>query len=191
MTTISDPDVPTIIAEQLEPQLLDRARSRSRLAVVVGVGLTLFAVLNATAAVYLYRGINDLRTVEARLEELGAFEQRIGARLDTVNNGFQSRFEKLDSQLQGSFNEVNGNIARLEQNLPLAGDAGLSSAPEPVVTTSTVAEASPDTEVAAEPAIADTPRPPKRRVAAAPPAPNPSYQRTQTPDGKVYYRKIN
>lgn len=76
MTTISDPDVPTIIAEQLEPQLLDRARSRSRLAVVVGVGLTLFAVLNATAAVYLYRGINDLRTVEARLEELGAFEQR-------------------------------------------------------------------------------------------------------------------
>jgi len=191
MTTISDPDVPTIIAEQLEPQLLDRAKSRSRLAVVVGVGLTLFAVLNATAAVYLYRGINDLRTVEARLEELGAFEQRIGARLDTVNNGFQSRFEKLDSQLQGSFNEVNGNIARLEQNLPLAGDAGLSSAPEPVVTTSTVAEASPDTEVAAEPAIADTPRPPKRRVAAAPPAPNPSYQRTQTPDGKVYYRKIN
>ena len=191
MTTISDPDVPTIIAEQLEPQLLDRAKSRSRLAVVVGVGLTLFAVLNATAAVYLYRGINDLRTVEARLEELGAFEQRIGARLDTVNNGFQSRFEKLDSQLQGSFNEVNGNMARLEQNLPLAGDAGVSSAPEPVVTTSTVAEASPDTEVAAEPAIADTPRPPKRRVAAAPPAPNPSYQRTQTPDGKVYYRKIN
>ena len=191
MTTISDPDVPTIIAEQLEPQLLDRAKSRSRLAVVVGVGLTLFAVLNATAAVYLYRGINDLRTVEARLEELGAFEQRIGARLDTVNNGFQSRFEKLDSQLQGSFNEVNGNMARLEQNLPLAGDAGLSSAPEPVVTTSTVAEASPDTEVAAEPAIADTPRPPKRRVAAAPPGPNPSYQRTQTPDGKVYYRKIN
>jgi hypothetical protein len=191
MTTISDPNVPTIIAEQLEPQLLDRAKSRSRLAIVVGVGLTLFAVLNATAAVYLYRGINDLRTVEARLEELGAFEQRIGARLDTVNNGFQSRFEKLDSQLQGSFNEVNGNMARLEQNLPLAGDAGVSSAPEPVVTTSTVAEASPDTEVAAEPAIADTPRPPKRRVAAAPPAPNPSYQRTQTPDGKVYYRKIN
>lgn len=191
MTTISDPDVPTIIAEQLEPQLLDRARSRSRLAVVVGVGLTLFAVLNATAAIYLYRGISDLRTVEGRLEELGTFEQRIGARLDTVNNGFQSRFEKLDSQLQGSFNEINGNIARLQQNLPLAGEAGVSSAPEPVVTTSTVAEASPDTEVAAEPAIADTPRPPKRRVAAAPPAPNPSYQRTQTPDGKVYYRKIN
>lgn len=191
MTTISDPHVPAVAAEPIEPQLLDRDASRSRLAIVVGVGLTLFAVLNATAAIYLYRGINDLRTVEGRLEELGAFEQRIVARLDTVNNGFQSRFEKLDSQLQGSFNEVNGNIARLEQNLPLAGDAGVSSAPEPVVTTSTVAEASPDTEVAAEPTIIDTPRPPKRRVAAVPPAPNPGYQRTETPDGKVYYRKIN
>lgn len=191
MTTISDPHVPTIAIEQLDPQLLDRATSRSRLAVAISIGLTLFAVLNATAAVYLYRGINDLRIVEGRLEELGTFEQRIGARLDTVNNGFQSRFEKLDSQLQGSFNEVNGNMARLEQNLPLAGNAGISSAPEPVVTTSTVAEASSDTEVAAEPTIVDTPRPPKRRIATAPPAPNPGYQRTETPDGKVYYRKIN
>ncbi|PBC19638.1 MULTISPECIES: hypothetical protein [unclassified Mesorhizobium] len=191
MTTISDPHVPTVSAEPVEPQLLGRDASRSRLAVVVGVGLTLFAVLNATAAIYLYRGISDLRTVEGRLEELGAFEQRIVARLDTVNNGFQSRFEKLDSQLQGNFNEINGSIARLQQNPPSARDADVSGAPEPVVTTSAVAEASPDTEVAAEPAIADTPRPPKRRVAAAPPGPNPAYQRTETPDGKVYYRKIN
>lgn len=190
MTTISDPDVPTI-AEQLEPQLFDRARSRSRLAVVVGVGLTLFAVLNATAAVYLYRGINDLRTVEGRLEELGTFEQRIAARIDTVNNGFQSRFEKLDGQLQGSFNEINGSIARLEQNPPSARDDSSTSAAEPVITTSTVADASADnSDVVAEPASVDTPRPLKRKN-AAPPAPNPSYQRTETPDGKVYYRKIN
>jgi hypothetical protein len=190
MTTISDPQMPTI-AEQLEPQLLDRGRSRIRLAVAIGVGLTLFAVLNATAAVYLFRGISDLRVVEGRLEELGAFEQRIGARLDTVNNGFQSRFEKLDSQLQGSFNEINGNIARLEQNLPLTDGAGTSSVSEPVVAANNVAEASASSDVAAEPMIVDAPRPPKRRIAAAPPAPNPGYQRTETPDGKVYYRKIN
>ena len=190
MTTISDPHVPTI-AEQLEPQLLDRDKSRYRLAVVVGVGLTLFAVLNATAAVFLYRGITDLRIVEGRLEQLGSFEQRIGARFDTVNNGFQSRFERLDGQLQGRFNELNGTMARLEQNLPLAGDAGISGASEPVITTTTVAEASSNAEVAVEPSIADTPRPPKRRIATAPPAPNPAYQRTETPEGKVYYRKIN
>ncbi|WP_095198240.1 hypothetical protein [Mesorhizobium carmichaelinearum] len=191
MTTISDPHVPTVSAEPVEPQLLDRDASRSRLAVVVGVGLTLFAVLNATAAIYLYRGISDLRVVEGRLEELGTFEQRIVARLDTVNNGFQSRFEKLDSQLQGSFNEINGNIARLEQSPSLTDGAGTSSVSEPVAATGTVMEASSNTDVAAEPTIVDTPRPPKRRVAAAPPAPNPGYQRTETPDGKVYYRKIN
>ena len=191
MTTISDPHVPAVAAEPMEPKLLDRDASRSRLAVVVGVGLTLFAVLNATAAIYLYRGINDLRTVEGRLEELGAFEQRIVARLDTVNNGFQSRFERLDSQLQGNFNEINGSISRLEQNPPSARDDSSIGAAEPVVVTSTVADASSDTsDVAAEPAAVETPRPIKRR-SAAPPGPNPAYQRTETPDGKVYYRKIN
>ncbi|ANN57553.1 hypothetical protein A9174_12805 [Mesorhizobium loti NZP2037] len=191
MTTISDPHVPTVSAEPIEPQLLGKDASRSRLAVVVGVGLTLFAVLNATAAIYLYRGINDLRTVEGRLEELGAFEQRIVARLDTVNNGFQSRFERLDSQLQGNFNEINGSISRLEQNPPSARDDSSIGAAEPVVVTSTVADASSDTSgVAAEPAAVETPRPIKRR-SAAPPGPNPAYQRTETPDGKVYYRKIN
>ena len=191
MTTISDPHVPTVSAEPIEPQLLGKDASRSRLAVVVGVGLTLFAVLNATAAIYLYRGINDLRTVEGRLEELGAFEQRIVARLDTVNNGFQSRFERLDSQLQGNFNEINGSISRLEQNPPSARDDSSTSSAEPVVVTSTVADASSDnSDVAAEPAAVETPRPIKRR-SAAPPGPNPAYQRTETPDGKVYYRKIN
>ncbi|WP_322417887.1 hypothetical protein [Mesorhizobium huakuii] len=175
----------------MEPQLLGRDASRSRLAVVVGVGLTLFAVLNATAAIYLYRGINDLRTVGGRLEELGAFEQRIVARLDTVNNGFQSRFERLDSQLQGNFNEINGSIARLEQNPSSVRDDSSTSAAEPVVVTSAVADASSgNNDVAAEPAAVETPRPIKRK-SAAPPGPNPAYQRTETPDGKVYYRKIN
>ncbi|MGX7876843.1 hypothetical protein ACVDG5_033015 [Mesorhizobium sp. ORM6] len=190
MTTISDPHVPAVAAEPIEPQLLGRDASRSRLAVVVGVGLTLFAVLNATAAIYLYRGINDLRVVEGRFEELGAFEQRIVARLDTVNNGFQSRFERLDSQLQGSFNQINGSIARLEQNPPSARDDSSTSTAEPVVT-STVADASSgNSDVTAEPAAVQTPRPIKRK-SASPPAPDPSYQRTETPDGKVYYRKIN
>ncbi len=191
MTTISDPQMPTM-AESLEAQLLDRDKTKSRLAVTVCIGLALFAVLNATAAVYLYRGINDLRNVEGRLEELGTFEQRIGARLDTVNNGFQSRFEKLDSQLQGSFNEINGTIGRLEQNPPLNRDAGIASAREPAITTSTVAEASPTSDAEAEPTVVETPRPPRKKIAAtAPPGPNPAYQRTETPDGKVYYRKIN
>ncbi|RWG07462.1 MAG: hypothetical protein EOQ55_32920, partial [Mesorhizobium sp.] len=67
---------------------------------VVAAGAVLVTAINVTAAFYLYRGVNDLRALEARLDQLGQFEQRIGARIDTVNNGFQSRFETLDRQLQ-------------------------------------------------------------------------------------------
>ena len=195
MTTISEPEMPTIIAEQLEPPLLDRTTSRSRLAIAVGVGLTLFAVLNATAAVYLFRGISDLRVVEAQLEELGAFEQRISARLDTVNNGFQSRFEKLDRQLQGSFNEINSNVAQLALTRPIAGGEATPGAVEPPeMTTSTLAEAPEalEGESASDPGVIEAPRAPRKRAApAAPPPPSSNYQRIQQADGKVTYRRIN
>ncbi len=130
MTMISDPDMPAIDigpATHTEEQAAVWKPSNARMIGVVAVGALLITAVNITAAVYFYRGINDLRLVERRLEQLGSFEQRIAARLDTVNNGFQSRFEKLDSQLQGSFNEVKGSIARLEQELPLDSDDDMSS----------------------------------------------------------------
>jgi hypothetical protein len=213
MTMIRDPDLPAISfgpaiingpaisigpaidigpATHTGEQAVAGRSSNARMIGVVAAGALLITAVNITAAVYLYRGINDLRFVEGRLEQLGSFEQRIAARLDTVNNGFQSRFEKLDSQLQGSFNEVKGSIARLEQDLPLDSGDGKSSVMEPsVVTTSTMAEA-PIGEEATEASVVEAPRPPKRRIAAAlPPAPNSSYQRIKQPDGKVHYNKIN
>ncbi|TIO05759.1 hypothetical protein [Mesorhizobium sp.] len=195
MTMISDPDMPAIDvgpATHTGEQAVAGKPSNARLIGVITAGALLITAVNITAAVYLYRGISDLRFVEGRLERLGSFEQRIAARLDTVNNGFQSRFEKLDSQLQGSFNEVKGSIARLEQNLPLDSDDDMANVMEPSVVTTTMAEASTDLEAATEPGVVDVPRQPKRRVAAAlPPAPNSSYQRIVQPDGKVHYKKIN
>ncbi|WP_192360095.1 hypothetical protein [Mesorhizobium mediterraneum] len=195
MTMISDPDMPAIDigpATHTEEQAAVGKPSNARMIGVVAAGALLITAVNITAAVYFYRGINDLRLVERRLEQLGSFEQRIAARLDTVNNGFQSRFEKLDSQLQGSFNEVKGSIARLEQELPLDSDDDISSIAEPpVITTSTMAEAATDLEEATEPNILEAPRPPKKRIAAPPPPPNSSYQRIVQPDGKVHYKKIN
>ncbi|TPK85807.1 hypothetical protein FJ936_09810 [Mesorhizobium sp. B2-4-13] len=187
MTTISDPD-DLVIA--VEPLLLDREKSRSRLAIAVSVGLALFALLNATAAVYLYRGINDLRVIEARLENLGQFEQRMSTRLDTVNNGFQSRFEALDDRLRASFGEVNANIAR--QPPEMSGNHGgdeprVVELPSPAEDMAAVASAAD-----AEPAIGDMPRVTRRRSApAAPPAPSSNYQRSVSPEGKVTYHKIN
>lgn len=197
MTMISEPDMPAIeigAATHIEEQAaVGKPSDRSLIGAVV-IGTSLITLVNIIAAVYLYRGISDMRFLEGRLEQLGTFEQRIGGRLDTVNNGFQSRFEKLDSQLQSSFGEINRSIARLEQNQPVAGDEVMSSAAEPsMVATSAVAEAPTviDGEDATDPSGVDAPRQPKRRIAAAAPAPSPDYQRIQQADGKVYYRKIN
>ncbi|MER9016567.1 hypothetical protein [Mesorhizobium sp. M0898] len=197
MTMISDPDMPAIgigPATQAIEQAVAGKPSNARMIGVVAAGTLLITAANLIAAVYLFRGINDLRSVEGRLEQLGSFEQRIAARLDMVNNGFQSRFEKLDNQLQGSFSQINGSIARIEQNLPLVND-DVSTVAEPFVeTTSATAEPVSDLggEEATERSIVEAPRPPKRKIAAAvPPAPSSSYRRIEQPDGKVYYRKID
>jgi hypothetical protein len=188
MTIMSEPDIPAIELGEQEAAVGKPSR-RGTIGVVVA-GAAVVTLVNLTAAIYLYRSINDLRTVEARLELLGQFEQRIGARLDTVNNGFQSRFEKLDGQLQANFNEVNRSVARLELSRPAAADEGVSSAAEPtVVPASTMAEAPTVAENTAEPESIEMPRPPRKR--AAPPPANPAYQRIEQADGKVYYRKVN
>ncbi|RUW85681.1 hypothetical protein [Mesorhizobium sp. M1E.F.Ca.ET.063.01.1.1] len=184
MTMISVPDVPAI--ELGEQEKAPGKPNRARIIGAVAVGAALVTAVNVTAAVYLYRGVNDLRAMEARLEQLGQFEQRIGARIDTVNNGFQSRFETLDRQLQASFGQINGNLAKLEQGQPVATEAETPRAPEPGFAGTTVAEAS----AVENPAEPDSASPTfKRKV--APPGPNPSYQRIQQADGKVYYKKIN
>src|SRR5437899_11654773 len=129
MTMISVPDVPAI--ELGEQEKTPGNASWARTICMIAVGVALVTFVNVTAAIYLYRGVNDLRVVEVRLEQLGQFEQRIGARIDTVNNGFQSRFETLDRQLQASFGHINGNIARLEQGQPAAAEIEMPRAPEP------------------------------------------------------------
>ncbi|MER9745419.1 MULTISPECIES: hypothetical protein [unclassified Mesorhizobium] len=197
MTMISEPDMPAIeigtAARTGEQAVVGKPSDKSIIGAVI-IGTSLLTLVNMVAAVYLYRGISDMRLLEGRLEQLGTFEQRIGGRLDMVNNGFQSRFEKLDSQLQSSFGEINRSMARLAQNQPLARDEVMSSPTEPsMVATGSMAEAPAvlDGEDATEPSVVDTPRPPKRRIAAAAPAPSPDYQRIEQADGKVYYRKIN
>ncbi|MBM2709778.1 hypothetical protein JQK88_00735 [Mesorhizobium caraganae] len=197
MTMISEPDMPAIEIGTATPigeqAAVGKPSDKSIIGAVI-IGTSLITLVNIIAAVYLYRGISDMRFLEGRLEQLGTFEQRIGGRLDTVNNGFQSRFEKLDSQLQSSFGEINRSIARLEQNQPLAHDDVMSSAAEPsMVAANAVAEApvTVDGEDATEPSLVDAPRAPKKRIVATAPAPSPNYQRIEQADGKVYYRKIN
>ncbi|RUV35822.1 hypothetical protein [Mesorhizobium sp. M7A.F.Ca.MR.148.00.0.0] len=195
MTMISEPDMPAIDIgnqEQREPVATEKFSKAKTIGVIVAGGALLITGINMAAAVYLYRGMSDLRFVEARLEQLGAFEQRIAARLDTVNNGFQSRFEKLDSQLQGSFNEIDAGIARLGQTMPVAGGEAMPGAEEPSeFATSTLAQAPEALDGESEPGVIEAPAPRRRIASASPPAPSSNYQRIQQPDGKVYYRRIN
>lgn len=195
MTMISEPDMPAIDIgnqEQREPVATEKFSKAKTIGVIVAGGALLITAINMAAAVYLYRGMSDLRFVEARLEQLGAFEQRIAARLDTVNNGFQSRFEKLDSQLQGSFNEIDASIARLGRNVPVAGGEAMPGAQEPSeIATSTLAQAPEALDGESEPGVIEAPAPRRRIASASPPAPSSNYQRIQQPDGKVYYRRIN
>lgn len=195
MTMISEPDMPAIDIgnqEQREPVATEKFSKAKTIGVIVAGGALLITGINMAAAVYLYRGMSDLRFVEARLEQLGAFEQRIAARLDTVNNGFQSRFEKLDSQLQGSFNEIDAGIARLGQTMPVAGGEAMPGAEEPSeIATSTLAQAPEALDGESEPGVIEAPAPRRRIASASPPAPSSNYQRIQQPDGKVYYRRIN
>jgi hypothetical protein len=185
MTMISAPDVPAI--ELGHRETVPGKPSRAKMICVIAVGALLVTAVNVTAAVYLYRGVNDLRTMEARLDQLGQFEQRIGARIDTVNNGFQSRFETLDRQLQTNFGQINGNIARLEQGQPVAASEPAPGATEPaILDNTTVADAS-----AADQSANSGDGQPSFKRNVAPPGPNPAYQRIQQPDGKVYYKKIN
>src|SRR3989337_1611460 len=76
MTMISDPDMPAIDigpATHTGEQAVVGKPSTARMIGVVAAGALLITAVNITAAVYFYRGINDLRLVERRLEQLGSF----------------------------------------------------------------------------------------------------------------------
>ena len=78
MTMIRDPDIPAI--ELGAQEVAVGKPSRKGTIGVVVIGAALVTAVNLTAAVYLYRGINDLRTLEARLEQLGV--DHVFVRLD-------------------------------------------------------------------------------------------------------------
>lgn len=187
MTTIIDPSVPSIGAGDA---MLDRETSMSRLIVFAGAAAVLMTALNLAAAVYFYRGIGELRTAEQRLEQLSEFEGRIIAKVDKVNTGIQSRFEALDGNLQGRRAEIRERLEKLENQVPsreetsmLPSAEAMPADLEPQVIP--LDETPPALEAAADPIT--TSRPPRR---ASMPSPSATYQRLESAEGKVYYRKV-
>ncbi|MEO5321777.1 hypothetical protein PV773_00490 [Mesorhizobium sp. CC13] len=185
MTTIIDPEVPSIGAADA---MLDSETSTSRFIVFAGVVAVVMTLLNLAATVYFFRSMGELRAAEQQLERLADFEARIIAKIDQLNTGVQSRFEDLDGDLQGHFNDLIDRVGKLERT---PGNAtAMAPSPEPVPTemapqVAPLEETPPELEAATDPVAA--PRPPRR---ASMPSPSAAYQRLETAEGKVYYRKV-
>jgi hypothetical protein len=150
--------------------------------------------MNLTAAIYLYRASGQVRLVQKQLDELSAFEKRLIGRLDLVNTGIQGQFDRLNSDLPGRFSEIQDGVGRLTRRL----EATEYGATERVISLQDAGPAidlppaEPETEIeaVAEPDIAATSPLPKRSKRKSAPTVSPAYQRVETPDGKVLYRKI-
>ena len=187
MTTISEIGMPAIDPNERRP--LPKPRRVLFVPLIVTAAIAV-SVINLGATAYLYRIMDDLRDIDLRLNELAAFEQRLTSRLDAMNMGVQNRLENMSGELQGQFNQLHDGIAGMKASpnfpavdLPVTSDAGewgdIAPIEEPAIEPDSVQAE----EAAAAPAIKKKPNRP------APP-PNRAYERTQSADGKVYYRKV-
>lgn len=184
MTIILDTPAPRID----EPRVI-KSKTYVTPAVLVLLAAGTLTFLNLAAAVYTFRSTRDLVAIENRLGELKAFEDRVAGHLDRMNSGIQARLEMLQSDFRGELGGLRDETSRIA-TIPLP------SGPITAATESDTATAEPEpqveavVEIAPEP-VAEEPAPkPKRTARASEPETPPSYQRIQSEDGKVYYRKV-
>ncbi|MEP9388017.1 hypothetical protein [Mesorhizobium sp. KR9-304] len=145
-------------------------------------------ILNLAVAVYIYRSTSSLIEIDGRLANLKAFEQRISNQLDMMNNGVQGRLEALQSDFQSQIGQLNDGITRL-------GTQGQPAAADEIVALPSL---EPALEPAADPVADLEPEPLKEAPVASttssanvvPRQKSSAYERIQSADGKVYYRKV-
>ncbi len=184
MTTISDSPAPRID----EPRVIRHKAYVTPAVVILLVAATL-TFLNLAAAVYTFRSTGDLIAIENRLDELKAFEDRIAGQLDRMNSGIQARLEMLQSDFRGELGGLRDEANRLA-TIPLVSDqteeAIQSDLPE--IAPAPVLEQAAEIE---QEAVAEAPAPqPKRAARMSTAEKPPAYERIQSQDGKVYYRKV-
>ncbi len=179
MTILLDNSAPRID----EPRIIKTKPVLFTPALLLAIAASVITFLNVSAVVYAYRSTNDLIEIEQRLGELKAFEDRIVARMDAMNNGIQRRLEMLQGDVQG---QLGG----------LRSEAGKAASPDLEVPATEIETGAlePDAETSAETVegsgtmAAEVSLP--TRAASPPPQKSSSYERIQSPDGKVYYRKM-
>ena len=196
MTTISDIGASKIDHEERRPRVEGR---RFSLALLVGTSAIVVTAINLAATIYIYRSVRDLHVIDQRLEQLKTFEQRIANGLDTMNMGVQNRFETLNGDLQGQLGQLHKGIARLESSLKVTGSqsldvlapAGTEIAIEHLPEVSDLAD-EPEAEIEAqvEPAVPHPELATRKQSTKRQPPASSAYERIQSADGKVHYRKV-
>lgn len=185
MTTITDIGTPRID----EPRIIKPTPDRLRWVIVLASAAGVLTLLNGVAALYVHRSTKDLIAIEARLEDLKAFEQRIADRVDIMNNGIQSRLEAMQSGLNGQIGGLHTEMTRLSaapsgQKEAFADEVPVFSESEPAQISELAVDIEQDIQMA-------LPVPVTKNTGRAKLTGGPAtYERVQSPDGKVYYRKV-
>lgn len=193
MTTIRDMTAPPVDGERRHA---GADGSGVRIVALLAVSAIVLTLMNLIAASYLYKASAQVRLVQKQLDELSAFERRLIGRLDLVNNGIQGQFDKLNSDLLGRFSEIQDGIGGLTKSLDAlehgSRDNILSfeDATPAIDLASETVEPTDQMEAVAEPDVAATSPLPRRSARKPAPAVSPAYQRVETPEGKVMYRKL-
>jgi hypothetical protein len=189
MTIIHDLDAPTV-----EPQALtaENTSNRSWVVAIFAASASILTAVNLFVSVHLYGVNSDVAVLESRLEQLSTFEKRLIDKMNLVNTGLQNQFDQLNNNFDSRFAAVSKNVGELKQKLAQVGTRNefgtfgtVSAATEPGLLASDAPQAF-MTEADVSMAIAE----PRRSGVRELPSLSPSYQRFQTADGKVTYRKI-
>jgi hypothetical protein len=192
-----DIPVPSVEGERRLPPASSRATA---VLATLCISAALLTVLNLAAAMYLFRASGDLAALEGKLETLSAFEERLKGRIDLMNNGIQAQFDRLAGDLQGRMDAIDRNTQGLKAGLPGSRtdpeDWNDPVADEDLAVDSLVSAApgSPSPQETGEGGFEPEsvgPKPSGRKIAKAEPQPSAAYQRHETADGKVYYRKVH
>ena len=198
MTTIRDPSAPPPVEGEFRK--LDKAVTRRRLVVLLGASALVLTAANLAASVYLFRATSELRAIDTRLRDLAGLEKRLKGSLDVVNIGIQSQLGALDRDMHDKITELEDAVGGLQRQLegpPVAAAGQPEPLPEPEVATTSATPPEPVDEAVAAEAAPDVPvadiQPPKRRKPSSPPVSRvgSSYQRIESADGKVYYRRVH
>lgn len=185
MTTISNGSSPKID----EPRIIKPKATLFAPAVLLVIAAGTLTALNVLAAIYTYRSTSNLVAIEGRLGELKAFEERVARQLDTMNNGIQSRLEALQSDFRGQIGGLQNEVTSLAVPSSTNDDAAVASEE---ILPATPPELVPDlaADVPQEIEVELPVAPVKKTASSNALEKSSSYERIQSPNGKVYYRKV-